>query len=121
MQHLHIHASEYYASLVLVPKIIVGKNLDNSRTVSFADNGEGVDPEYATEIFRVFKRLHPRAKHPGTGMGLSICQKIVERYGGKIWVEPNRGGGRSLSSRLQNDLVQPPLFGSDSNPNDAMA
>jgi light-regulated signal transduction histidine kinase (bacteriophytochrome) len=60
---------------------------------SFADNGEGVDPEYSTEIFRVFKRLHPRAKHPGTGMGLSICQKIVERYGGKIWVEPNPGGG----------------------------
>jgi light-regulated signal transduction histidine kinase (bacteriophytochrome) len=60
---------------------------------SFVDNGEGVDPQYSVEIFRVFKRLHPRAKYPGTGMGLSICQKIVERYGGKIWVEPNRGGG----------------------------
>ena len=60
---------------------------------SIADNGLGIDPKYAYEVFRVFKRLHSRSRYPGTGIGLAICQKIVERYGGQIWVEPNPNGG----------------------------
>jgi two-component system CheB/CheR fusion protein len=60
---------------------------------SIADNGQGIDPKYAVEVFRVFKRLHSRGKYPGTGIGLAICQKIVERYGGRIWVEANPSGG----------------------------
>ena len=61
--------------------------------VSVADNGVGVDPERASEIFEMFRRLHSREQYDGTGIGLAICQRIVEGHGGRIWVEPNPGGG----------------------------
>ncbi len=62
-------------------------------TVTVADNGIGVEAGACERIFTMFERLHPRERYKGTGIGLSICKRIVERRGGRIWVEPNPGGG----------------------------
>ena len=60
------------------------------------DNGIGIEPKYAKQIFHMFERLHTQAEYPGTGMGLTLCQKIVERLGGEIWVESQLGQGATF-------------------------
>jgi light-regulated signal transduction histidine kinase (bacteriophytochrome) len=70
---------------------------NGSWVFSVTDNGIGIQPKYRTLVFGLFKRLHSRDKYPGSGVGLAICQRIIEQYGGSIWVDAAPEGGSIFS------------------------
>jgi signal transduction histidine kinase len=68
--------------------------------ISVADNGIGIEPEYADKIFVLFQRLHSRDAHPGTGIGLALAKRIVEYHGGRIWLDTERRDGATIRFTL---------------------
>ena len=101
-----VHAQQLFQNLIgnglkyrsaAPPRVHVGARQEGGAWIfSVQDNGIGIEPVYATQIFGLFKRLHSASEHSGTGIGLAICKKLVERYGGSIWVESELGKGATF-------------------------
>jgi light-regulated signal transduction histidine kinase (bacteriophytochrome) len=83
------------------PQIHVSARRNEDRwELTVRDNGIGIERQYWDQIFVIFQRLHTRQKYPGTGIGLAICKRIVERHNGRIWIDSEPGQGAAFHFTL---------------------
>jgi PAS domain S-box-containing protein len=95
-QNLIANAMKFRGSAAPVVQITAKQQPDGWH-LSVADNGIGIRPQHAGRVFELFKRLHSRDAYEGTGIGLAICARLVTRWGGRIWVEPQEGPGTMVT------------------------
>ena len=112
--HLIRNAIDYRS--VETPQIHVGiKSLNGEWQFSIRDNGVGIEPQYFERIFLIFKRLYSEVEQPGDGLGLATCKKIIERDGGRIWVESTPGEGSTfyftILKNRSDQAFQMPIIG----------
>ncbi len=107
-QNLLANAIEYSGDEP--PRVHVGADRNGSRwTVSVTDDGIGIEPADQKRIFNVFQRLHSHEDHSGAGIGLALCQRIVERHGGELWVDSVPGEGSTFTFTLPEARDQQPI------------
>ena len=104
LQNLIINAVKFSS---LQPEIYISFKDDSEKYIfSVKDNGIGIDPEYFEKIFKMFQRLSVHEEYEGTGIGLAICKRIVERHGGEIWVESEQGKGATFYFSISKNEIK---------------
>ena len=99
-QNLVSNALRYRKQHVSPVVKVTSEAVDGEVCIRVADNGIGIEPEYHDRIFEIFQRLHTQAEYEGTGIGLAICKRIVDRHGGRIWVTSSLGVGSTFHVAL---------------------